>query len=182
MSVTGKIQHNKSHKLLSKYNQSKTADRVKSIDDLNREYIFTKTQSLAPTEIKEDYTRVSKDGNSYREGIRSFREIEQAKRTKKNVGASKRESLLSLNTTFQQHTKPDQYVNVNFKPHSDSIPDYLKISEQDKSKQPGRIYIMSRANGWLTVDSQTRDRKNAYENQSTKLINRETSPTSPQWM
>lgn len=51
-------------------------------------------------------------------------------------------------------------------------------------KHPERIYIISRQqnDGWLTVDSKTLDRNQAFEKQSTKLVNRETSPTSPSWM
>ena len=43
---------------------------------------------------------------------------------------------------------------------------------------------MSRVNGWLTVDSKTLSRKNAFEKQSknSKLNNKVTSPLSPDWM
>lgn len=39
-----------------------------------------------------------------------------------------------------------------------------------------------RDDGWLTVDSKTLNRSQAFEKQATRLVNRETSPTSPSWM
>ena len=36
--------------------------------------------------------------------------------------------------------------------------------------------------GWLTVDSDTLDRADAFEKNTHKFVGRETSPTSPFWM
>ena len=66
-----------------------------------------------------------------------------------------------------------------------SVPDYLKLKDEHisgQTKHPERISVISKSNGWLTVDSQNLSRKNAYENQKDQLINRETSPLSPSWM
>ena len=54
--------------------------------------------------------------------------------------------------------------------------------DRRKIKHPERIYVVSKSNGWLTVDSQALSRKNAYEHMPTQLVNRETSPLSPSWM
>ena len=47
-----------------------------------------------------------------------------------------------------------------------------------------RIAILSKQynDGWLTVDSNTLNRKDAFEKNKHKIINRETSPMSPFWM
>ena len=78
---------------------------------------------------------------------------------------------MKMNTTgydahraAKQASSPDVYINANLKPQAESIPDYLRSSQTDQAKHPERIYIMSKANGWLTVDSETRNRKKAYEN------------------
>ena len=82
-------------------------------------------------------------------------------------------------------------------------PDYLKIdtanmkhnpmastldvgtkTTQNKDEQTN-VSIISRTNGWLTVDSRTLNRKQAYERHaagSNMLNNKETSPLSPDWM
>ena len=78
------------------------------------------------------------------------------------------------------------YVNVNLKGYQASVPEYMRISAEHLDRRninhPERIYVISKSNGWLTVDSQALSRKNAYEHMPTQLVNRETSPLSPSWM
>jgi Uma2 family endonuclease len=81
--------------------------------------------------------------------------------------------------------KIDQSLNYKY---ASSIPEYLRIDpkslEKSQNNQNDRIYILSKQenDGWLTVDSTTLNRKNAYEKQKKLLVNRETSPLSPNWM
>ena len=66
-----------------------------------------------------------------------------------------------------------------------SMPDYLRVSNQQKDPSdqfPERITIISKANGWLTVNSKTVNRRQAFEKEKSKLVVRETSPLSPSWM
>ena len=65
----------------------------------------------------------------------------------------------------------------------------ISVEHQDRLNinYPDRMYLISKNdstknNGWLTVDSQTLSRKNAYENKTSLLVNRETSPLAPSWM
>ena len=68
-----------------------------------------------------------------------------------------------------------------------ALPEYLSLNSDlvRKSKQNNqnvRIGVLSKTNGWLTVDSKSLSRRNAFENTMQSLQNRETSPLSPQWM
>ncbi len=78
------------------------------------------------------------------------------------------------------------FVNHNLNGYKKSVPDYMRINPEHldsaNANHPNRISVISKANGWLTVDSQTLSRKNAYEKYSVRLVNRETSPLSPSWM
>ena len=66
------------------------------------------------------------------------------------------------------------------------MPDYMRISKEKVDPQhvwhQGGIGVISKSNGWLTVDAKNKSRVAAYENQKFKLVNRETSPLSPLWM
>ena len=50
------------------------------------------------------------------------------------------------------------------------MPDYLRISVEHQDRlninYPDRIGVISKNNGWLTVDSLSLSRKNAYENKA----------------
>jgi hypothetical protein len=51
--------------------------------------------------------------------------------------------------------------------YKNTIPDYLRVSEfyLDKRnvKHPERIAVLDKNNGWMTVDSQTLDKRMAFE-------------------
>lgn len=83
-------------------------------------------------------------------------------------------------------TTSSEFVNSNLNGYQPSVPDYLRISadklDKKKIKHPDRIGVISKTNGWLTVDSNSLSRVNAYEKMSHELVNRETSPLSPDWM
>ena len=78
------------------------------------------------------------------------------------------------------------FENKNTNGYELSIPDYLRINTEyldpKNNHHPNRISVISKSNGWLTVDSKTLSRKNAYEKYNVCLVNRETSPLSPSWM
>jgi hypothetical protein len=81
-------------------------------------------------------------------------------------------------------------VNRN-KVYQFSTPDYLKINSSSKktlltsesrgsgSKPP--VTVISRTNGWLTVDAETLNRRFAIE-KDTKINIRQSSKLAPPWM
>jgi hypothetical protein len=90
---------------------------------------------------------------------------------------------------------PTNFVNRN-KFYQFSTPDYLKIESVNNqnsrqrykhmdsspgAKGPPPITVISKTNGWLTVDAETLDRKHAIE-KDTKINIRNTSKLAPPWM
>lgn len=67
-----------------------------------------------------------------------------------------------------------------------SVPDYLKIEEHyldpKNVKHPEKIAVISKNNGWLTVDSKTLNRQQAFEKVIKSSNLKQTSATSPDWM
>ena len=113
---------------------------------------------------------------------KSFVNIEQSKKFGTNVGGLKSSADIAKisNQTMRQPK------HKNFPKYQHSHPDYLRVSpehlDRKKINHPERISVLCKQNGWLTVDSQTLDRSQAYEKQSVSVNLRETSPTSPSWM
>ena len=105
---------------------------------------------------------------------------------------------------MQKHKKQESAVNINYTgAFEQEGPDYLKIDTTNMKHNPlsstletpggttknkaeqTNVSIISRTNGWLTVDSRTLNRKQAFERHvsgSNMLNNKETSPLSPDWM
>lgn len=76
--------------------------------------------------------------------------------------------------------------NIKHNPIMSSTLDISASTSKDKTKdQLSNCSIISRTNGWLTVDSKTMSRKNAFEKHlsgTNGLDNKTTSPLSPDWM
>lgn len=88
-------------------------------------------------------------------------------------------------------TEASPIVNRN-KFYQFSTPDYLRIDRSDSrtkdnynssgvKKDPPPITVISRTNGWLTVDAKTLSYKNAIE-KDTKINIRNSSKLAPPWM
>ena len=71
------------------------------------------------------------------------------------------------------------------------MPEYLRLLDKQEnninkaksnaSKNQQTVTVISKINGWLTVDQETMNRREAYEKR--KLTNiRKTSMMAPQWM
>jgi hypothetical protein len=93
----------------------------------------------------------------------------------------------SLGGSFATDASP--IVNRN-KFYQFSTPDYLRIEKSESrpifnksgvKMAPPPITVVSRTNGWLTVDAETLSRKNAFEKDS-KINIRHSSKLAPPWM
>jgi hypothetical protein len=73
-------------------------------------------------------------------------------------------------------------VNINKRVHN-NVPEFLRIDTSNNLDDAQKnIAILSKTNGWLTVDSKSLSRKQAFERTSVGMNNKTTSPLSPDWM
>ena len=92
---------------------------------------------------------------------------------------AKRDSSISKSQNFNKSMENKEF-------YQNSVPDYLRISEFFLNKKniqhPDRINVLDKFNGWLTVDSKTLKRGDAWEKKTDDFNLRKTSATSPEWM
>ncbi|CDW77658.1 UNKNOWN [Stylonychia lemnae] len=106
------------------------------------------------------------------------------------VASTQRTPLLAENHNYISQNENQYYKSEKtfFKPNSSqhkypySTPDFLRVDEKGMTYKPGEtVTVVSRSNGWLTVDPNTMSRKNAFEKQLKGNLHK-TSHMSPQWM
>lgn len=117
-------------------------------------------KAVEKKKIKEQFSRITRNENELVNSLTNYTNIEAAK------VAAKRSASVSKSAAFTSKAKkvvPGEDKEF----YQSSVPDYLRISEfllnKKNIQHSDRIAILCKLNGWLTVDSKTLVRGEAWE-------------------
>ncbi|CDW85700.1 UNKNOWN [Stylonychia lemnae] len=178
-------EHYKPSWYLNPYDTTSNVSKDVSLNNLHSTRIFNRKQ--AAEELKSN-TKL----NTGREiGKNDFNLLKtQDLNTKSKFASTQKLVPLVENHNYISQPENDFYKNTKifFKPQQNAqkyhfcTPDYLRVNRDARmTALPESMTVLSRSNGWLTVDPSTQSRKNAFDKQVKGNMHK-SSNLSPQWM